>query len=330
MREGVRVLALQVFIQGGTTRCILGPHFVGFQEEGPNSQQVLVETSIGVFSSRSRAEEAVRELLQKQVPEEAILFLTRSETDAKTIAKQFGATVGGFAGGATGLSAGVIAATLLIPGVGPAFALGLGAAALLGLTGASAGATVGKAVAHDHSAPQPTPDDRCTDEATFFREVLRAGRSLIVVRTESKEVAHVASEILDRTGLSITGPTPVPMQANTRTVEDVAIIDVTGRITIGDGSLQLREVVGGLIDGGSKKVLLNLHGVGYIDSSGLGELVRTYTSVRNRGGNVKLVNPSKRVHDLLHLTHMAAVFDVHTDEASAIQSFASGKPTAAA
>jgi anti-sigma B factor antagonist len=302
---------------------------VGFQEEGPNSQEVLVETSIGVFSSRSRAEEAVRELLQKQVPEEAILFLTRSETDAKTIAKQFGATVGGFAGGATGLSAGVIAATLLIPGVGPAFALGIGAAALLGLTGAGAGATLGKAVAHDQHAPQPTADEKCSDEAAFFREVLREGRSLIVVRTESKELAHTASEILDRTGLTIQEATPVPMQANVRNIEEIAIIDVTGRITLGDGSARLREVVGSLIDGGRLKLLLNLHGVGYIDSSGLGELVRTYTSVRNKGGYVKMVNPSKRVHELLQLTHMALVFDVHTDEASAIQSFASTKPTAA-
>lgn len=248
----------------------------------------------------------------------------------KVIGKQFGATVGGFAGGATGLSAGVIAATLLIPGVGPAFALGIGAAALLGLTGAGAGAAVGKAVAHDHTAPQPTPDGKCSDEAAFFREVLKEGRSLIVVRTESAELAKVASEILDRTGLSITESTPVPMQANVRNIEEITVIDVTGRITLGDGSSRLREVVGSLIDSGNLKLLLNLHGVGYIDSSGLGELVRTYTSVRNRGGHVKLVNPSKRVHDLLQMTHMTAVFDVQADEASAIQSFANIKPIAAA
>ena len=72
---------------------------------------------------------------------------------------------------------------------------------------------------------------------------------------------------------------------------------------------------------GHKKILLNLHEVGYIDSSGLGELVKTYTSVRNQGGELKLVSLSKRVHDLLQMTRLAAVFDIQADEASAIHSF---------
>jgi outer membrane lipoprotein SlyB len=78
-----------------------------------------VETAIGVFSSRERAEEAVQELLGKNVPQESIVYLTRSETEAKSVGKQFGATVGGFMGGAVGMSAGVAAATLLLPGIGP-------------------------------------------------------------------------------------------------------------------------------------------------------------------------------------------------------------------
>ncbi len=287
-----------------------------------------METSIGVFSSRSCAEDAVRELLQKQVPEESILFLTRSEVEAKTIGKQFGAALGGFTGGAVGMSAGVIAASVLLPGVGTIFAIGFGAAALLGLTGAGAGASLGKAVANDAGTLQPTPDAKCTEDAAFFREVLQSGRSLVVVRTESKELAQCASEILDRTGLTIQGSTPVPMQASVRTVEDVAIVDVTGRITLGDGSTALREIIRKILDGGTNRILLNLHAVGYIDSSGLGELVGTYSSARNQGGQVKLVNPSKRVQDLLQMTRLAMVFDVQMDEASAIQSFA--KPSAAA
>jgi hypothetical protein len=101
-----------------------------------------VETAIGVFSSRDHAEEAVKELQERGVPEQSIVYLTRSESEAKTIAKEFGATVGGFVGGAAGMSAGVVAATLLLPGIGPVFALGFGAAALLGLAGVGAGATV--------------------------------------------------------------------------------------------------------------------------------------------------------------------------------------------
>jgi len=106
-----------------------------------------VETAIGVFSSRDHAEEAVKELRQRGVPEQSIVYLTRSENEAKSIAKEFGATVGGFVGGAAGMSAGVVAATLLLPGIGPVFALGFGAAALLGLAGAGAGATVGASAA---------------------------------------------------------------------------------------------------------------------------------------------------------------------------------------
>ncbi len=280
-----------------------------------------METAIGVFSSRERAEEAVEELLRKNVPEESIVYLTRSETEAKSIGKQFGATVGGFMGGAVGMSAGVAAATLLLPGIGPIFALGFGAAALLGLGGAGTGAAVGKAIADDTGAVQPTPDEKCSEDVRFFREVLKEGRSLVVVRTESRESAQSASEVLDLRGLAIHGHTPVPMQTVIRQVGDIAIVDVSGRITVGEGNVALREIVRKLMDGGARKILLNLHDVAYVDSSGLGELVGTYGSVRNKGGQMKLVNPSRRISELLQMTKLHTIFDIQPDEASAIQSF---------
>ena len=83
----------------------------------------------------------------------------------------------------------------------------------------------------------------------------------------------------------------------------------------------LREAIQGLLAKGGKKILLNLHEVGYVDSSGIGELVKSYTTIRNQGGQIKLVNPSQRLHDLLQMTRLSAVFDIHSDEASAIQSF---------
>ena len=147
-----------------------------------------METAIGVFASRDHAEKAVKELGERSVPEEAIVFLTRSENEAKTIAKEFGAYVGGFAGGAAGMTTGVVVASLLLPGVGTVFALGFGAAALLGLAGAGAGATVGSAVAHDADSPKPTTPEKGAEDIAFFREVLKEGRSLIVVRTESAEL----------------------------------------------------------------------------------------------------------------------------------------------
>src|SRR5437868_15380053 len=148
-----------------------------------------METAIGVFASRDNAEEAVKELRERSVPEESIVFLTRSENEAKTVAKEVGAFVGGFVGGAAGMTTGVVAATLLLPGVGTVFALGFGAAALLGLAGAGAGATVSSAAASDKAAVLPTADEKCSEETAFLREVLKEGRSLIVVQTESRQLA---------------------------------------------------------------------------------------------------------------------------------------------
>ena len=282
-----------------------------------------METAIGVFSSRDRAEEAVKELRRQGVPEQSIVFLTRSENEAKTIAKQFGATVGGFVGGATGMSAGVVAATLLLPGIGPVFALGFGAAALLGLAGAGAGATVGSAASRDAEAPKPTPDEKCTEDVAFFREVLKEGRSLIVVRTESQDTATSACAILDRLGLGMQSKTPAKMQTNTRQIGEIVVLDISGRITLGEGNVMLREIVRELAEKGSKRIVLNLGEVHYVDSSGLGELVKTHTTIRNKGGELKLANLNKRVDDLLHMTRLSAVFDIQKDEATAIKSFGS-------
>ncbi|MGA8153630.1 MAG: STAS domain-containing protein [Terriglobales bacterium] len=279
-----------------------------------------METAIGVFSSRDHAEEAVKELQQRGVPEGSIVYLTRSENEAKSIAKEFGAYVGGFVGGAAGMTTGVVAATLLLPGIGTVFALGFGAAALLGLAGSEAGSRMGSAAADDASAPVPTPTEDCAEDVAFFREVLKEGRSLIVVRTESQELAAAACSVLDRLGLGMRGETPVKMQTATRMVGVVTVLDISGRITLGEGNVMLREIVRDLADKGQKVIVLNLGEVHYIDSSGVGELVKAHTTLRNQGGQLKLANLNKRVHDLLQMTRLSAVFDIHKDEASAIES----------
>jgi anti-sigma B factor antagonist len=283
-----------------------------------------METAIGVFASRDHAEDAARELRERGVPEESVVFLTRSENEAKKIAQQLGAYVGGFAGGAVGMSAGVAAATLLVPGVGAVFALGFGAAALLGLTGAGAGSAVGAHVLpHGSEVAKPTPDEKCSEDAAFFREVLKEGRSLIVVRTESDETAKVACEVLDRLGLGLENHTPQKMKTNTRQIGDVVVVDISGRITLGEGNVILREMVRELGDKGNRKIVLNLGEVNYVDSSGIGELVKTHTSVRNQGGKLKLVNINKRLNDLLQMTRLSSVFDIELDEASAVGSLGS-------
>jgi anti-sigma B factor antagonist len=113
----------------------------------------------------------------------------------------------------------------------------------------------------------------------------------------------------------------VSVKLNTRQVWDVAVIDVAGRITLGEGSSALRDALRDLINKNQKKILLNLGEVNYIDSSGIGELVSGFTTVTNSGGNLKLLNLNKRVKDLLQITKLYTVFDVHEDEAGAIRSF---------
>jgi anti-sigma B factor antagonist len=105
-------------------------------------------------------------------------------------------------------------------------------------------------------------------------------------------------------------------------VDGVTIIDLSGRITLGEGSSVLRDLVRQTVAKGNKKILLNLGDVTYIDSSGIGELVSAFTSVRNAGGELKLLNLTKKVHDLLQITKLYTVFDVKDDEATAIQAFA--------
>ncbi len=111
------------------------------------------------------------------------------------------------------------------------------------------------------------------------------------------------------------------MKASTRQVDGVTIVDLSGRITLGEGSVVLRDTVKDLLGKGQKKILLNLGDVSYIDSSGIGELVSAFTSVRNQGGELKLLHLTKKVHDLLQITKLYTVFDVKDDEAGAIAAF---------
>jgi anti-sigma B factor antagonist len=107
----------------------------------------------------------------------------------------------------------------------------------------------------------------------------------------------------------------------TRQVGDVTVIDGNGRITLGEGSSNFRDTIRELMTKGEKKLLLNLGDVSYIDSSGIGEMVSAFTSVTNQGGQLKLLNLTKRVKDLLQITKLYTVFEVFDDEAAAVRSF---------
>ena len=111
------------------------------------------------------------------------------------------------------------------------------------------------------------------------------------------------------------------MKISTRQVDGVTVVDCSGRITLGEGSVTLRENISQLLSKNQKKILLNLAEVNYIDSSGIGELVSAFTTVRKQGGDLKLLNLTKKVHDLLQITKLYTVFDVQDDEAAAVGSF---------
>jgi anti-sigma B factor antagonist len=111
------------------------------------------------------------------------------------------------------------------------------------------------------------------------------------------------------------------MQIDERLVGDVKILDLTGKMTLGEGDELLRDKVNSLVHQGHKKLILNLEGVPYIDSAGLGEIVRTYTTVSRQGGKLKLLGLTKRIQDLLSITKLLTVFETYESEEDAVKSF---------
>lgn len=111
------------------------------------------------------------------------------------------------------------------------------------------------------------------------------------------------------------------VKLSVRQIGDVTVIDAEGRITLGEGSSTFRDTIKDLSAKGSKKILLDLADITYIDSSGIGEMVAGFTSVSNAGGTLKLLNLTKRVKDLLQITKLYTVFEVFDDEAKALASF---------
>ena len=111
------------------------------------------------------------------------------------------------------------------------------------------------------------------------------------------------------------------MQIHQRMVGDVTVVDLNGKMTLGEGDELLRDKVNSLIQQGLKKIILNLSDVPYIDSAGLGEIVRTYTTVSRQGGSLKLLNLTKRIEDLLSITKLLTVFETYETEAEALKSF---------
>jgi len=111
------------------------------------------------------------------------------------------------------------------------------------------------------------------------------------------------------------------LNINERQAGDVTVLDMSGKITIGEGSVALRAAIRRLLEEGKKRILLNLAGISYVDSSGIGELVSSYTAINKEGGQLKLLNLTQKIQDLLTITKLLTVFDVYESEADALNSF---------
>jgi anti-sigma B factor antagonist len=111
------------------------------------------------------------------------------------------------------------------------------------------------------------------------------------------------------------------MEIAERTVGEVTVLDLRGKMTLGEGDELLKDKINSMIQQGRKKLILNLEGVPYIDSAGLGEIVRTYTTVSRQGGSLKLLNLTKRIEDLLSITKLLTVFETFDAESEAVKSF---------
>jgi anti-sigma B factor antagonist len=111
------------------------------------------------------------------------------------------------------------------------------------------------------------------------------------------------------------------MKIEIRTIGDVRMLDCSGAITLGEGTMSVRNAVRDILQSGIKKIILNMAGINYIDSSGVGELVSTYTTVVNNGGQLKLLNLTKKLRDLLTITKLLTVFDIFENEDAALASF---------
>jgi anti-sigma B factor antagonist len=164
-------------------------------------------------------------------------------------------------------------------------------------------------------------EQKQSEDAQTFREVLKEGRSLIVVRTESRDVATTATGVLNSLALGKPPATSSGSQTAIREEGEISIVDCKGRIAFGEGVTKLREAIANLGASGRKKVILNLAEVDYVDSSGMGEIVRSHMTISKQGGQLKLSSLNKMVQELLQATAMHKVFDIQADEESAARSF---------
>jgi anti-sigma B factor antagonist len=279
-------------------------------------------TSIGIFASRDQAERAFHELLTGNVPRESISLLLPEPDEPRHTGRTVGAFLGAAIGTSTGLSLGLAAATLVVPGIGPVLAIGLGAAALLGFGGVTAGKSVGSGL--DTLNEQEHAGESANDlpDAAFFHNILLQNRSVIVVETGDVAAHARASAVLDRLGMGTEPAEDVAAgQLASRNVGDVLVISLSGRFIAGEATARLRELVDQAVELGTQKLLIDMAGVNYLDSSGIGELVHAHIRADKAGGRLRLTRLNAKIFDLMRMTHLDKVMDIENDESQALAAF---------
>jgi anti-sigma B factor antagonist len=273
-----------------------------------------VDTIVGIFASRESAEEALAHLLGQHIPEDRIVYLTRSEHEARLVSHAISAP-GPQAASSAGLS---IETGSLTPGARPVFALGFGGTASYKLAGPNLSPAV--VASTGESGLFASFLTAGSSDAEFFQRILDEGNSVVIVRTNSSLVAATACKVFDQLALHMKRTGQARGSSVTfRRIPGGAVAEFTGRIALGDGTKLLRESVQNFLNLGYQHILLDLERVDYVDSAGIGELVRSHAAVKACGGNLKLVSPSIGVLRLLQLTKLDKVFDIASDQATALR-----------
>src|SRR5262245_43020878 len=271
-----------------------------------------MKTAVGVFSSLDRAEQAIRTLLKNKVPPERITFLTRSEPEANSIGNHLYSD-SGLRNTGTPARFSVIS----VSGIGPVLVQGPDVSDIFDQASRGRGSTDHAPAANDPWRQTPIPHGS-DDDAAFFRRMLIEGCSVIVVRTDSNQIAMAAVEVLDKLSLGIAKTAAGKGQVTVRQAPGAAIAAFSGKLALDSGCLLLRETIKAFLDAGQTRILLNLEKLEFLDSAGLGELVRAHVAVRSHGGHLMLVNPSPNIRHLLQVTRVDRVFDIAPDELSAL------------
>jgi len=272
-----------------------------------------MRTAIGVFADLNRAEEAIRKLLANHVPPERITFLTRSEPEAHSVGKHLLDV---------GSSAEVSAvparlSVLSIPGLGQVFVQGPEVNVLADAAASDASTASVRPPVNDLWRNVSSMAG-AENDAAFFRSVLLDGYSVIMVRSDSNAVATAACEVLDRLSLGIRRTAAGKSGVSVRQIPGAAVATFSGKLALDEGCRLLRETIRALLDAGQIRILLHLERLEFLDSAGLGELVRTHVAVRARGGQLTLIHPAPNVFQLLRVTKVDQVFDIAHDELSAL------------